>query len=87
MFQHDLGPGIVSPDVFGITSESPNKNARRGLVLATKLLQSLASGVSFTSDKKEGYMAVVNPFLEANFSIMKEMFDKFAVCVLEEKKD
>ena len=76
IFLRFLCPAIVAPDGYGvITQDIQDKDLRRGLVLVTKVLQNLANRVLFT---KEKFMECMNPFIDANLSLIRDMFDIFA---------
>lgn len=77
LFLRFLCPGIVSPEGYGILSESPSQELRRGLILIAKILQNLASGVEFESNKKEAYMLPLNSFISENLQVLKEAMEKF----------
>lgn len=57
-------PAIVAPDVEGLTSTTPSKEMRRGLLLIAKIIQNLANNVLFGA--KESYMFPLNDFLTQN---------------------
>jgi len=57
-------PAISSPEAYGIVDEPPAANARRLLILITKVLQNLSNDVEFGS--KEPYMTKMNDFIIAN---------------------
>ena len=60
--------------------EPPSPEARRHLLLITKVLQSIANGVSL--GKKEPFMSPLNEFLARNDKTTKELFNTLAVCTL-----
>ncbi|KAL1842978.1 hypothetical protein VTJ49DRAFT_3455 [Mycothermus thermophilus] len=57
-------PAIIFPEVEGLVSTPPSKEARRGLVLIAKVIQNLANNVLF--DAKEHYMFPLVDFLTDN---------------------
>ena len=57
-------PAISSPEACGVVEEPPAANARRLLILITKVLQNLSNDVEFGS--KEPYMTKMNDFIIAN---------------------
>jgi neurofibromin 1 len=62
LFLRYLCPIIVSPHAFGIFPEPPSPHVSRTLVLLSKIINALASGVHFGA--KEEYMTDMNPFLD-----------------------
>ena len=58
-----LNPAIVTPQAYMLIESNPSKNPRRTLTLIAKLLQNLANKPSYA---KEPYMALLNPWVEAN---------------------
>ena len=70
-------PAIVAPDSSKvIPSVTLSSKTRRGLVLATKILQNLANRVQF--GQKEEYMSVANSFIEDNMARMRAYLDDFS---------
>ncbi|KAJ1927924.1 Ras GTPase activating protein ira2 [Tieghemiomyces parasiticus] len=57
-------PAIVAPDTHGLVTGMVSKDVRRGLILATKVIQSLANDVLFGT--KEAFMTPMNEFLIAH---------------------
>lgn len=57
-------PAILNPMLFGLVSTPSDARVKRSLTLVAKTLQGLANFTSFGS--KEPWMAVMNPFLQAN---------------------
>jgi len=68
-------PAIVTPEKYHLVSEPPPKEARRGLILVSKLLQNLANGVEFDGSKEE-YMKSMNHFVTSNLKNVTVFFDK-----------
>jgi hypothetical protein len=62
---------VIVASFSGLTEEN-----RRTLLLVSKILQNVATGVEF---QKEEYMLPFNPFLKEKFEIMKEFYNKAAV--------
>lgn len=58
--------------------EITNTDLRRSLLLVSKCINNLASGVTFEEDKKEPYMTVMNPFITSNLPVMAKLLDQFA---------
>ncbi|KAG9288022.1 hypothetical protein G9A89_017617 [Geosiphon pyriformis] len=63
IFLRFLCPVIVAPDLK-LINPPPSKEARRGLLLITKIITNLANNVLF--DAEEPFMAVLNDFLHDN---------------------
>jgi len=74
MFLRLLCPALVMPSQYGVVSKPPPDNARRGLILAAKVLQNLANGVAF--GEKESYMLEFNSLLDEYREPMKLFLDK-----------
>lgn len=72
-FLRSFIPAIVSPDGFGILDEVP-VNARRPLVLISKVLQNVANGQDF----KEDFMLPLNLMIQNNQSNIKAYFDSLS---------
>eukprot|EP01087_Luapelamoeba_hula_P011502 TRINITY_DN3134_c0_g2_i11.p1 TRINITY_DN3134_c0_g2~~TRINITY_DN3134_c0_g2_i11.p1 ORF type:complete len:1786 (-),score=221.70 TRINITY_DN3134_c0_g2_i11:93-5450(-) len=68
-------PAIVSPRAYGVLHEDVNisKTARRGLVLISKVIQSLANGAEFGI--KEEHMLPLNPWVAENHLILDAFFE------------
>jgi len=75
MFLRYFCPGITSPESYGIV-DTPTPNARRLLILITKVLQNLSNDVEFGS--KEPYMAKMNDFIQSNRDKIKTFFDEIS---------
>lgn len=73
LFLRFFCPALVSPESFGLLATPPSEEHRRILLLMTKALQNLASGVS---SFKEQHMAGLQPFLVANRQRMFEFFER-----------
>ncbi|KAJ5073228.1 ras gtpase-activating protein [Anaeramoeba ignava] len=73
VFLRLICPAIVAPEIFGLASSPPNKDARRALVLISKVIQSIANGMMF--DLKSP-MAVCNPLLEKMIPLTKKFMDR-----------
>eukprot|EP01132_Coremiostelium_polycephalum_P004510 gene4510-5624_t len=70
-------PCILSPDTNGVTdSASLTMEARRALILVSKVLQNVANCILFGA--KEPYMKDMNPFLESNMESCKNFLDNIA---------
>lgn len=74
LFSRYLCPVIVSPQSYGVFSEPPPPQVSRTLVLLSKLVQSLASGVHFGS--KESYMTDMNPYLDEHRTMVSRYFER-----------
>lgn len=68
-----INPVLVVPDAEGIEILSKEKTAqaRRGLLLVSKLIQNLANQVDF---KKEEFMITFNSFVSEKFALMEDFF-------------
>eukprot|EP01100_Stratorugosa_tubuloviscum_P000181 TRINITY_DN1038_c1_g1_i1.p1 TRINITY_DN1038_c1_g1~~TRINITY_DN1038_c1_g1_i1.p1 ORF type:complete len:534 (+),score=237.73 TRINITY_DN1038_c1_g1_i1:74-1675(+) len=84
-FLRFLCPAIISPEGFGvIPSDTPlSDDARRALVLVSKLLQNLANGKLFGS--KEAYMVPMQNFITSNQDDINNFFDELATLTNEVK--
>ncbi|SNX82669.1 related to Neurofibromin [Melanopsichium pennsylvanicum] len=65
MFLRFISPAVVSPHMIDINLTGPSKDLRRGLVLISKILITLASNNLFSSHK-EPFMTGLNEFLKSN---------------------
>lgn len=65
MFLRFISPAVVSPHMIDINLTGPSKDLRRGLVLISKILITLASNNLFSSHK-EPFMTGLNDFLKGN---------------------
>ena len=79
IFLRYLCPIIVSPFTFGICSEAPQPHVTRTLVLLSKIINALASGVHFGA--KEEYMSDMNPFLDEYRPMVTRYFDRLLASV------
>ncbi|RCH94224.1 Ras GTPase activating protein ira2, partial [Rhizopus stolonifer] len=75
LFLRFFCPAIVSPESFGLVKSPLPREIRRGLLLATKVIQNLANNVLFGA--KETFMIVLNDFLTSHIytvtSFLREM--------------
>eukprot|EP01132_Coremiostelium_polycephalum_P003297 gene3297-4129_t len=78
IFLRYICPAIVAPEVFGLISDNPSTDSRRGLVLVSKLLQNLANEMPFGVGIKEEYMSYLNQFISNNSKRIHWFFDKLA---------
>eukprot|EP01104_Vermistella_antarctica_P013491 TRINITY_DN4087_c0_g1_i1.p1 TRINITY_DN4087_c0_g1~~TRINITY_DN4087_c0_g1_i1.p1 ORF type:complete len:645 (+),score=101.48 TRINITY_DN4087_c0_g1_i1:389-2323(+) len=76
IFLRFVCPAIISPEGFGIVTDTVPDGARRCLVLTSKILQNLSNGVQF--GKKEEYMVVMNGFLQEHDRVVKDYFERLA---------
>jgi len=67
-------PAVSSPEAYGILEEPPSPEARRLLILITKVLQNLSNDVEFGS--KEPYMAKMNDFIQSNRVKLAQFYEK-----------
>ncbi|CAO1638983.1 unnamed protein product [Sympodiomycopsis kandeliae] len=65
MFLRFLTPAIVAPENIDMNLDGPGKELRRGLMLVSKILQTLASNNLFSAHK-EPFMIGLNDFLRSN---------------------
>ena len=77
VFLRFICPIIVAPDNFGIVPQIQNKDIRRGLVLATKVIQNLANNVLFGA--KESYMVDMNDLLKENITFIHDFLRYISV--------
>lgn len=69
VFLRFINPAVLMPQHHGLVKDEPAASTTRQLVLITKVLQNLASGVEF--GKKEQYMIKLNPFIKQNSEKMQ----------------
>jgi len=69
-------PALIDPQNFGIVEEPPSPEARRQLLLITKILQNIANGVRF--GKKEPFMEPMNDFIDKQSSATTQLFNTLA---------
>lgn len=74
IFLRFFNTGITVPETYGLMPSPPKQNARRQLILLSKVLQNLANGVSFGS--KESFMTKLNGFIKANQQKLIAFYDK-----------
>jgi neurofibromin 1 len=67
-------PAVSSPEAYGIVEEPPSADARRLLILITKVLQNLSNDVEFGS--KEPYMTKMNDFIHSNRDKLSAFYEK-----------
>ncbi|KAH3758841.1 RasGTPase-activating protein [Pelomyxa schiedti] len=68
-----INPAIFSPEQYGmIRSGKVSPLVRRNLVLLSKMLQNISSGLVFTS--KEQYMVAMNRYIEQNVNRLHDYF-------------
>jgi neurofibromin 1 len=65
MFLRFISPAVVAPQIIDINLTGPGKELRRGLLLISKILQTLASN-NFFPAHKEPFMTSLNDFLKRN---------------------
>ncbi|KAF2069629.1 hypothetical protein CYY_009056 [Polysphondylium violaceum] len=78
IFLRYICPAIVAPEVFGLISDVPSTDSRRGLVLVSKLLQNLANEMPFGVGIKEEFMLYLNDFISNNSNRIHSFFDQLA---------
>ncbi len=65
MFLRFISPAVVAPQLIDLSEGMTTKEARRGLLLVSKILQTLASNNLFPAHK-EPFMTHLNDFLKRN---------------------
>ncbi|KAK6622690.1 hypothetical protein RUM43_008532 [Polyplax serrata] len=75
IFLRFINPAIVSPQEQGIFTKTIPPNAKRGLMLMSKILQNIANHVEFS---KEQHMIPFNDFLRAHFEVGRKFFVQIA---------
>ena len=65
IFLRFISPAVVAPQIIDINLTGPGKELRRGLLLISKILVTLASNNLFPSHK-EPYLTSLNDFLKSN---------------------
>jgi len=73
LFLRFFNCGIAVPESYGILEEPPNPNIRRSLVLATKILTTMASGAHF--GEKEEFMTQFNEIIDKNQKGLLSFYD------------
>eukprot|EP01103_Thecamoeba_quadrilineata_P005604 TRINITY_DN15378_c0_g1_i1.p1 TRINITY_DN15378_c0_g1~~TRINITY_DN15378_c0_g1_i1.p1 ORF type:complete len:793 (-),score=151.24 TRINITY_DN15378_c0_g1_i1:143-2521(-) len=74
IFLRFLCPAIVTPEKYGLVSVTPSKEARRALVLVSKILQNLANTVEYDGSK-ESFMNGINVFITKNLVAVNNFYD------------
>ncbi|XP_037071704.1 neurofibromin-like [Pollicipes pollicipes] len=75
IFLRFINPAIVTPYEMGIVDRQPGPQIKRGLMLMSKILQSIANHVEFS---KEQHMLAFNDFLRSNFEAGRRFFIQIA---------
>ncbi|XP_077995279.1 neurofibromin-like isoform X2 [Glandiceps talaboti] len=75
VFLRFINPALVSPVEYGILEQQPPPRVKRGLMLMSKVMQSIANHVPFT---KQQHMRVFNDFLKTNFESGRKFFVEIA---------
>jgi hypothetical protein len=84
IFLRYLNPAISSPDTSGVLPPGKwSTQARRNLVLITKVLQNLSNGRTFSN--KEQFMTTLNGYVEKNMASVKQYFDDIINWSVQEK--
>mmetsp|Transcript_24886 Transcript_24886/g.62471 ORF Transcript_24886/g.62471 Transcript_24886/m.62471 type:complete len:799 (-) Transcript_24886:56-2452(-) len=75
LFMRFICPALITPHQYGVLDkkETVSPEALRTLLLISKTLQALASGVQFV--QKEDHMRDMNPFIEEHRSALDRLFD------------
>jgi len=74
IFLRFFNTGITVPETYGLMPNPPKQQARRQLILLSKVLQNLANGVKFGN--KETFMTRLNCFIEANQRKLMNFYDQ-----------
>jgi len=64
--------GISVPESFGIIEKRPNPIMRRRLILISKVLSNMSTGVKF--GEKEDYMVIMNSYLESKRKLLEKYY-------------
>ncbi|XP_002734096.2 neurofibromin-like, partial [Saccoglossus kowalevskii] len=75
VFLRFINPALVSPVEYGILEQQPPNRVKRGLMLMSKIMQSIANHVPFT---KQQHMLIFNDFLKNNFDSGRKFFQEIA---------
>jgi len=65
-------PALLSPTDFGVWTEAVPKHALRGLIILSKILNAISSGVRF--GPKEKYMAPLNSFIDGHVESVRNFY-------------
>jgi len=74
IFLRFFNTGITVPETYGLMPTPPKQQARRQLILLSKVLQNLANGVKFGN--KESFMVKLNGFIEQNQKKLVTFYDQ-----------
>jgi hypothetical protein len=72
LFLRLLCPALITPQILGIVSSTPSKQASRTLMLLSKILLNLSCGAFLPED----YMKPANEFIERNMELMRQYIEK-----------
>jgi GTPase-activator protein for Ras-like GTPase/C2 domain len=75
-FLRFIGPAVLSPKLFKLSEQHPERNPSRTLTLVAKTLQNLANFIKFGD--KEPYMHPMNAFIGEQMPVMKALLDELA---------
>mmetsp|Transcript_37048 Transcript_37048/g.58292 ORF Transcript_37048/g.58292 Transcript_37048/m.58292 type:complete len:810 (-) Transcript_37048:107-2536(-) len=78
-------PALTLPTEMGIWPSELPQNAKRALLLISKILMALSNGVRF--GKKEEYMIPMNEFIDKNDSNLRVFFDKLILDPSKQDQD
>ncbi|KAJ6237593.1 ras gtpase-activating protein [Anaeramoeba flamelloides] len=76
IFLRFICPSIVSPKRFGLIKDFPPKNANRGLLLLSTVVQALSNGITFSSNRL--HMRPINEDIRNRFIDRKDFLFKLA---------
>eukprot|EP00095_Tigriopus_kingsejongensis_P009722 maker-scaffold748_size102973-snap-gene-0.12 protein:Tk09722 transcript:maker-scaffold748_size102973-snap-gene-0.12-mRNA-1 annotation:"probable ras gtpase-activating protein isoform x2" len=82
IFLRYLCPAILSPSLFNLTDEYPQKRANRNLTLIAKTLQTLANFTRY--EGKENSMEFLNSFLDEECAPMKRFLQQISSPLAED---
>ncbi|XP_070572256.1 neurofibromin-like [Ptychodera flava] len=75
VFLRFINPALVSYLQYGILEQQPAQKVKKGMMLMSKIMQSIANHVPFT---KQQHMRVFNDFLQTNFESGRKFFVEIA---------
>ena len=70
LFLRFIVPGITSPEVFGLAIPDVSAEARRGLIIISKVVQTVANGIPV--EGPDNFMTPLNPLMTRNFDSCKK---------------
>eukprot|EP01117_Protostelium_nocturnum_P019174 TRINITY_DN8240_c0_g1_i1.p1 TRINITY_DN8240_c0_g1~~TRINITY_DN8240_c0_g1_i1.p1 ORF type:complete len:476 (-),score=132.01 TRINITY_DN8240_c0_g1_i1:30-1457(-) len=73
-FSRFLNPALVSPELYGLAEERPPLVAQRALILCSKLIQNLSTGMEFEDTRDDD----LNRFVRGKLPNLRSFIDNFA---------